>query len=390
MKFIIVHGSYGSPDGNWFPELKEKLEHLDQEVLVPQFPVDTWENVTKQGKDYRSTVQSLGSWLQTFEDIYKKLDPNEKICFVGHSLGPLFILHLVEKFKLNVDSAIFVSPFLTSLNKWEFDVVNNSFYKSNFDFNKLQKQIPVSYVLYSDNDPYVPTQLSLDFAKNLNSAIIQVKKAGHINSEVNLNEFPLVFELCKTRLDLSLYQKYMAHRKDLYSVDYVKGKSEEVIYLNPEEVIDEGVFKFRNLRYSGFCTYYLPLTSFWDPNSRYMQEARNAARRTKKFERVFIVNDVKSLENPVLKTQIELDLQNHVVVYLISQADVEKIGSALDFGIWDNEYVCYVQTDEKPLKEIKLSSLHTDLAQANEWKAAILKKAKRVLHINNLRDFNSQ
>lgn len=49
MQFLIIHGSYGSPDGNWFPQLKENLEALGQTVFAPQFPVDDWEEVTRLG-----------------------------------------------------------------------------------------------------------------------------------------------------------------------------------------------------------------------------------------------------------------------------------------------------------------------------------------------------
>lgn len=54
----------------------------------------------------------------------------------------------------------------------------------------------VSYVLYSDNDPYVDKKLSLEFAKKLSSKKILVKGGKHLNSEAGFDDFPLVFELC--------------------------------------------------------------------------------------------------------------------------------------------------------------------------------------------------
>ena len=35
--YIIIHGSFGSKDGNWFPWLKNKLK--DKNVVVPQMPI---------------------------------------------------------------------------------------------------------------------------------------------------------------------------------------------------------------------------------------------------------------------------------------------------------------------------------------------------------------
>ena len=156
MKFVLFHGAFGSSEDNWFPELKEKLGALGQEVVVPQFPVENWDETTKLGIKSLHNNQTLENWLKTFAGVYKTFIKGEKLCFVGHSLGPLFILHVVDKYNLKLDSAIFVSPFLSKLGKsWQIDLVNQSFYKTDYDFAKLKKLIPVSYVLYSDNDPYV-------------------------------------------------------------------------------------------------------------------------------------------------------------------------------------------------------------------------------------------
>lgn len=37
--YIVLHGSFGSKDGNWFPWLREELENKNKEVAVPQMPV---------------------------------------------------------------------------------------------------------------------------------------------------------------------------------------------------------------------------------------------------------------------------------------------------------------------------------------------------------------
>ena len=37
--YIILHGSFGSKDGNWFPWLKGVLDKQGKKVDVPQMPV---------------------------------------------------------------------------------------------------------------------------------------------------------------------------------------------------------------------------------------------------------------------------------------------------------------------------------------------------------------
>src|SRR3989344_2512387 len=377
MLYMIFHGAFGSPEGNWFPDLKERLTSLGQKVIIPEFPVDKWESIEKdKPKKYKQTIDN---WYSAFEQYLPEIKEAKIFCFVGHSLGPLFILHAVEKYNLKLDSAIFISPFLEKLNtEWQFDVVNSSFYKTDFNFEKLKKLIPTSYVLISDNDPYAPNQRSVEFAGKLGSSTITVRQAAHMNSEVNLNEFPLVLELCKSRIDLTLYQRFLEHRRELFAVPYTTGKTEEMIYLDPDEVQYEGIFHFRNLRKEGFATFFTG-TTFWDAQSKYMQEARKAANRVKHFTRVFIVSKPSELERPEMKNQIKLDFEAGIKLYLCKMSDLVGNFLDMDFGVWDDDYVCFVPMDRRGhVSQVKLSSRKKDMEEARKRKEFILKRSVKI------------
>ncbi|OGG01316.1 hypothetical protein A2Z33_05375 [Candidatus Gottesmanbacteria bacterium RBG_16_52_11] len=378
MTFVIIHGAFGSPGENWFPQLRRELEALGQKVLVPQFPVDSWEDLKRAGPEYTISNQTLPNWLSVFEQVKEAIPKNEKLCFVGHSLGPLFILHAVDRFSLKLDSAIFVSPFLDKLDSWEINLANASFYKTDFDFEHLKKLIPVSYVLYSDNDPYVAKQHSLLFAKALDSSPILVRRAGHMNSAVNLNEFPLVLDLCLTRLDLSLYQRYLAHRKKIDAQAYImEEKDRGRITLRPGDVVDEGLFHFTHLSKQGFCTLYAPLADYWDPDSIYMQKAREAAARVRDFTRVIIFDKTEELVQEKIRKQIRLDLQAGIRIFVIPYESIRSQVPEPDFGIWDNEYVCIVRSDrvKHRVTEVELTSRQDDISDALGWKQTIMEKA---------------
>lgn len=384
MKFVIFHGSFGSPQGNWYPLLKEKLERLGQEVIALQFPCENFEKITKLGPSAKLKNQTLTNWFDYFEkNILPQIKKNEKLCFIGHSLGPLFILHIVEKFKIKLDSAIFVSPFFILPQKiWQFDLVNNSFYKTDFDFEKLKRLIPTSYVLYSDSDPYVNVNQSILFAKSLDSSIILVRKAGHLNSEVNLNEFPLVFDLCTTRLDLSLYQKYYANISEKHSSDIARNNYDMVIHLSPDDMDREGLFHFRNLKQYGFATFLSSIKS-WDPESSYYSEGRMAAKRLGDITRVFLVENLSDLKNPILIKQMRLDLKGGIKIYLCLLKNIIKFGKEPDFGIWDYDYVCTVLYDEnKNMKEFTLDSRDQTIKDAIKWRDIILTKSIKINNLN--------
>lgn len=206
MQFIMFHGSFLGPQDAWFPYLKTSLERLNQNVVSEQFPVENWAKASKLKNFSSLTKQSLNSWIRKFTDLSKTFAKKGKICFIGHSLAPLFLLHIVDKYNIELDSAIFVSPFLNKLFTLPVvDYVNRTFYKTDFDFKKLKKLISTTHVIYSDNDPYVKLNYPIDFAQKMESSLIMVKGAGHFNAESKFYSFPLVLELCKTRLDAKEY-----------------------------------------------------------------------------------------------------------------------------------------------------------------------------------------
>src|SRR3990167_10100075 len=97
MTFVIFHGAFGNPEGNWFPELGERLKSLGQKVILPGFPVDDWDQITQKGPSVKATMQNLDSWLATFETVLPEIEAEKNLpVFVSHSLRPLLIL-LFEK-----------------------------------------------------------------------------------------------------------------------------------------------------------------------------------------------------------------------------------------------------------------------------------------------------
>ncbi len=162
---------------------------------------NNYEKFEKLGTKTVAKNQNLDNWLKTFEEILPKLK-GKRLCFVGHSIGCVFILHAVNKFNMQLDSAIFVAPFMDKLegDLVPYDIVNSSFYCDKFDFAKLKQLIPLSYVVYSDNDPYVDIKHPVKFAEKMGSQKIIHKGGGHLG-EIYSNGFPLIDALCKTRIE---------------------------------------------------------------------------------------------------------------------------------------------------------------------------------------------
>ncbi len=181
---FIIHGAYGNPEENWFPWLKSKLEKLNCRVFVPKFP--TPEN------------QSLQNWLKVFEDYKQYLSENSII--IGHSLGPAFLLNILENLDKPIKAAFFVSGFIGLLRNSDFDNINKSFVEKNFYWQKIKQNCPKFFVFHSDNDPYVPLEKANQFAKNLGVDLILVKNAGHFNEKAGYTKFDLILDKIKPLL----------------------------------------------------------------------------------------------------------------------------------------------------------------------------------------------
>ena len=170
-KYLIIHGSFGSSDGNWFPWLKNELQKKNLDVQVPQMLVGV-------GK------QNFESWSQTLDEL--KIDENTII--IAHSIAPVFVCKYLIQNKKKVKKLIFVCGFNNYLGiNEEYDSVNEPMYLDNLEDIKNYCSDIVCF--YSDNDPYVPFDVEKKFADIVASKQILVKGAGHINSESGFDKF---------------------------------------------------------------------------------------------------------------------------------------------------------------------------------------------------------
>ncbi len=204
MIYLILHGSFGYPDENWFPWLKLKLEKEGHKVYSPQLPIDDFDKL----KPRDSPKQNLKAWLKSIEDIIKDVSDNEDgLTIIAHSISPAFVLSLINTNpKLKVEKLVAIAPFLhhgkPPEDYWQFKNVNDSFLKSaeaiisdESKLNSVKNRIKESLVIYGDNDPYVTPSESLEYAELLGSEVLVIKGGGHLNAEAGYTEFEELLSL---------------------------------------------------------------------------------------------------------------------------------------------------------------------------------------------------
>lgn len=170
-KYVIIHGSFGSSDGNWFPWLKNKLKEKGLEVHVPQMPVGV-------GK------QNFESWSEVLD----RLDIDGDTVIIAHSIAPVFVCKYLIQNRLKVKKLIFVCGFNNYLGiDDDYDSVNKPMYLDNLE--DIKKYCDEIVCFYSDDDPYVPYAVEKQFADTVADEQIVIKNGGHINSESGFEEF---------------------------------------------------------------------------------------------------------------------------------------------------------------------------------------------------------
>ncbi|MFW5853267.1 MAG: RBBP9/YdeN family alpha/beta hydrolase [Patescibacteria group bacterium] len=178
---LIIHGAYGNPYENWIPWVKNELEGLDYEVITPAFP-------TPQD-------QNLESWLKVVTPYLNKLGSESVL--IGHSIGAVFLLSILEHISDPIKTSVFVSGFLHDLDNEDFDKINNSFYNKDFDWGRIIINSQKIAIFHGDNDPYVPVKEAEDLAEKLGVKVRLIKRGGHLNELAGYTEFPNLLNVFK-------------------------------------------------------------------------------------------------------------------------------------------------------------------------------------------------
>jgi hypothetical protein len=176
---VIIHGTGGSPQGNWFFWLKQQLENNGHRVFVPKFPTPENQSIYKWHAALVTQVERMG----------------KDTILIGHSCGATFLLHVLEALAEPVEQSILASPFIEKLGNEYFDNLNETFVDYEFDWDLIKKNAGKITILHGDNDPYVPIAAAQKVADALNASLTIIPNGGHLNAEFGFTEFPQILQV---------------------------------------------------------------------------------------------------------------------------------------------------------------------------------------------------
>lgn len=174
---LIIHGIEGHAGVHWQGWLHDELVERDYKVLMPNLP--------------HSDHPDRAEWHKTIKKEVRDAAFSNLI-IVGHSLGVPTALDLIESEKKKAKALISVSGFGR-----DYGAELNSYFlrERDIDFEAVSELIDKAFVVYGDDDPYVPQEILKDLADKLGVEPIIIKKGGHLNTNSGYKKFPLLFEL---------------------------------------------------------------------------------------------------------------------------------------------------------------------------------------------------
>jgi predicted alpha/beta hydrolase family esterase len=175
---FIFHGTEGYPEENWFPWLKEKLEGKGLKVFVPQFPSPP------------GLPASVTEWFEVLKN-YPKIEKDTIL--VGHSLGGIFTLRLLEKLSNPVKAAFLIGTPIGVRPILNYDR-DSSFSGFVFDWSKIKANSSHFTIFQSDTDPYVSLGNGEQLAKELGVELTFVPNAGHFNKKAGYTKFDALLD----------------------------------------------------------------------------------------------------------------------------------------------------------------------------------------------------
>lgn len=145
----------------------------------------------------------MGAWITAITDTVGT--PDSELILIGHSIGTVAILRYIESLPADsrIAGALLVTGFLNNI-----DAELDSFFRSPFDYGRIQTICPNIIAIESDTDPAVPPGSGAQIRDHLGARLITLHDAGYMNASDGFSAFPAALTAI-----LSLIGKNKARRE---------------------------------------------------------------------------------------------------------------------------------------------------------------------------------
>ena len=177
MTILILHAIESHAGAHWQQWLHDELVKKGHTVIMPNLP----------DSDYPSRKV----WLETVKDLVVDVDHSDLV-IVGHSLGVVTALDYLDQAPKPIKALVSVSGFAD-----DYHAELNSYFlaERSVDFEKVNKNLQNAFVLFGDDDPYVPKKSLHLLADNLHVKPKIYPNGGHLNTDAGYTKFDDLLEI---------------------------------------------------------------------------------------------------------------------------------------------------------------------------------------------------
>lgn len=215
-KALILHGTDGNHNENWFPWIKNELELRGFTVWSPDLP--------------QANKPSIKRYCKFLLD-EKKWKFDQDTILVGHSSGAVAILGLLQQLPkdVSVDTCYLIGAFKDDLG-WES---LSDLFEDHYDFDLIKTKAKQFFFIHSDNDPYCPLEHAEFLSKELGGVLLKKKGQKHFSVGTmgkQYEEFPDLLNLILQEQE----RKEMNDRLQDKIIKLKSGKAKQAYQDNPE------------------------------------------------------------------------------------------------------------------------------------------------------------
>ena len=165
--FVLLHGYKGSPKKDFFPWLKKELGKNEYKVFIPTLPNSKNPEVAEQ-----------------VEHVLRHAKFDKNTILLGHSLGTIVTLKVLEKLKQPVQRSVLVAGFTENKFLDKDDRFDEQTFDWKFDWKKIRRNAGNVIILRDLNDPIIPYSRANELQKFLGGKIIDtIANQTHFNSK---------------------------------------------------------------------------------------------------------------------------------------------------------------------------------------------------------------
>lgn len=157
---LIIHGTWGNGNGNWFPWLVNHLTLSGVDAVSPTLP--------------DAKLPRYEERMRFLSEKYSKYTRPSSIV-IGHSSGAGTALHIAQENK--IDQLVLVAPVLyvdsaykpvlvSAFDQQTGDALDDLYNKHTIDWEKIKKNVRKITVVFGENDPYLPKEMKPFAEKN--------------------------------------------------------------------------------------------------------------------------------------------------------------------------------------------------------------------------------